>query len=545
MESPNRSRLTRRRSGYGSDDLDASDDGDEGDQPKTKKAKLAKAALAKAKAKAKAKQKKKKGDASGSDDDDEDEYNALPIKNSRRITDLDDPTARPPIGSLEECAECHKEFTMTRYTVAADPGPGWLCHACAKAAGIDPFKKVAPRKRKAPTEKRKVVSYEDVERIPTLSGICIKVITQHLEDVEALGDIGVVSMNEILRVIAKARSLTAENSQLFYNVKNTTLTIYDATNLKPDALCALASLNPNLESLRLDYCGLIEGTAVEHWSNSLPHLKRIELLGPFLVRVPAWIKFFESKGPQLTSFLVTQSPRFDITCIESLVTQCPNLTELRLKEIGLMADSFLPHIAKLSDLTYLDLSRPKESLGDQAVVDLLAAIGGKLTHLDLSHNAFLSDVFLEDGVLPYTPVLTTLILSGLDDLTDRGVSKFFKAYRKEPPLIHADLSRCHELASDALTGLLDHSGRDLVELNINSWKDTSNDTLMTIASKASRLVRVDISWCREADDFVVKSLLDGCSSLAYIKCYGCNHVTDACPKKRGVNIYGVESHVAS
>lgn len=103
---------TQRRSGYGSDDLDASDDGDEGDQPKTKKAKLAKAALAKAKAKAKAKQKKKKGDASASDDDDEDEYNALPIKNSRRITDLDDPTARPPIGSLEECAECHKEFTM-------------------------------------------------------------------------------------------------------------------------------------------------------------------------------------------------------------------------------------------------------------------------------------------------------------------------------------------------------------------------------------------------------------------------------------------------
>ena len=64
---------------------------------------------------------------------------------------------------------------QTRYTVAADPGPGWLCHVCAKKSGIDPFKKAAaPRKRKALEEKRKLVSYEERE-LPTLASLCISV----------------------------------------------------------------------------------------------------------------------------------------------------------------------------------------------------------------------------------------------------------------------------------------------------------------------------------------------------------------------------------
>ena len=40
-----------------------------------------------------------------------------------------------------------------------------MCHVCAKKSGIDPFKKAAaPRKRKAPEEKRKLVSYEEREK---------------------------------------------------------------------------------------------------------------------------------------------------------------------------------------------------------------------------------------------------------------------------------------------------------------------------------------------------------------------------------------------
>lgn len=59
--------------------------------------------------------------------------------------------------------------------MAANPPPGFLCHNCAKASGADPFKKPAvPRKRKAPTDKRNVVHFEE-RRFPSLASLCIQV----------------------------------------------------------------------------------------------------------------------------------------------------------------------------------------------------------------------------------------------------------------------------------------------------------------------------------------------------------------------------------
>ena len=59
--------------------------------------------------------------------------------------------------------------------MASSSGTGFLCHQCAKAGGVDPFKKPAvPKKRKAPEEKRNVTKFEE-RRFPTLVNICIQV----------------------------------------------------------------------------------------------------------------------------------------------------------------------------------------------------------------------------------------------------------------------------------------------------------------------------------------------------------------------------------
>ena len=98
---------------------------------------------------------------------------------------------------------------------------------CAKASGTDPFKKpVAARKRKAPEERQKTTNLEFNE-FPSLASMCIKVfhyysishpqcianqwciqiISEHIDDVEALGDISWAKKTEIGRVLAKNRSL--------------------------------------------------------------------------------------------------------------------------------------------------------------------------------------------------------------------------------------------------------------------------------------------------------------------------------------------------
>ena len=82
-----------------------------------------------------------------------------------------------------------------------------MCHPCAKSSGADPFKKPAvPRKRKPATEKRTVQHFEE-RRLPSLASMCVKVISMHIDDVEALGDIGSMNMDEIAKAIAKDRSL--------------------------------------------------------------------------------------------------------------------------------------------------------------------------------------------------------------------------------------------------------------------------------------------------------------------------------------------------
>ncbi|KAL6308529.1 RNI-like protein [Sparassis latifolia] len=536
---------------YDSDNLD-----EPNEAPAPKKRKLSKAAEAKLKAKEKAKEKAKakaKGKKGGDDEDyeddedeDEDAYTAL---SKMWRSDL----PKPPVGSFENCAKCKKQFTVTKYTMAANPPPGYLCHLCAKASGADPFKKpAAPRKRKAPAEKRNVVKFEE-NRIPSLAFMCIQLISEHINDVEALGDIGSINMDLIAKAISRNRSLTPQNAPLFYNIENKNLVLYDVTNLTPPAFCTMASLNPNLTNLRLDLCGRIDDSAIAAWTTSLPHLKRLELLGPFLVRVPAWQTFIKAH-PALEGFLITQSPRFDLECMQALVESCPRLTELRLKEIGKMSDKFLEHIKALAGtLVSLDLSYPgtPDALSEPAVVDLLAAVGPSLTHLDLSGNIELGDALLFKGVKPHARQLTSFAFADVPELTDAGVAEFFDAWGTKtedgtrPWLTVLDLAHNHQLAGDALKAVLNHSGATLVQMNINGWKAVSADALNAIAKHARDLRRLDVGFCREVDNWVVKELMDKCDHIEEVKVWGCQKLSEDCPRKRNVKIYGVEAHTIS
>jgi len=79
------------------------------DTPATKKRKLTKAAQEKAKEKAKSKKNGKKGGGGdGGSDDEEDPYTAL------SKSAWSGASVKPPVGNLEQCAKCEKEFTVVR-----------------------------------------------------------------------------------------------------------------------------------------------------------------------------------------------------------------------------------------------------------------------------------------------------------------------------------------------------------------------------------------------------------------------------------------------
>ena len=339
------------------------------------------------------------------------------------------------------------------------------------------------------------------------------------------------------------------NAPLFYDVRNTTLTLYDATSedfplhldsppnrlsdLEPNALCALANLNPNLTTLRLDYCGRINDTVISSWNSSLPNLTNIELLGPFLVRAPAWQSFFKAH-PSLNSFRITQNPRFDVDCLHALAANSPKLTELGLREIGKMCDDFLEAL-ELSDLplTFLDLAYPgnSELVGEVAIMRMVEKLGPALKHLDLSGVKSVSDYVFSHSLKHYAPNLDSLVMADLEELTDEEIGRFFSEWEENPGLTSVDLSRNHELSSLALDGILRHSGPQLKSLNINGWKATPNESLNAIAELATGLSKLDVGWCREVDNFVLAKIQDECGGLKDVSCWGCNKVTYAARRR--------------
>lgn len=430
-----------------------------------------------------------------------------------------------------------------------------MCHICAKSGGTDPFRKPAPPKRKTPGDKRTTVHVEE-RAFPTLVGMCIDIITKYIDDVEALGDIGAINLQAISKALSKNRKLSPDHAKLFYDTTNTSLTFHDATQLNSPALCTLVHLNPNLTHLRLDFCGQIDNAAFDIFTTSLPHLTHLELLGPFLIHSQNWQSFFKAHR-NLESFLITQSPRFDLACVGALVNNCgESLTELRLKQVGLMDDSFIYELVGLGEyqkLALLDLSEPSLPCSGEALGELLAAVGGQLKVLDLSKHGHLDDDFLKEGISPNVRGLERLSLSHMFDLTDDGVAEFFFHWRNEP-LIEICLARNHACGSKALAALLRHSGRTLEVLNINGWKDVTDSALKLVGRHGKRMREMDVSWCREMDDFVMKMWLegdpehegwDGCPRLGLVKVWGCNKISSACPRRRGTTIYGVESHVAT
>ncbi|KAK0230718.1 RNI-like protein [Armillaria fumosa] len=526
---PRRRSRGNRRSGYVSDELD------EPASP-AKKQKLSKAAATKLK---KAKKSKK---ADKDEDEDEDTYTALP----RSMLSATGSSSKPAVGSFDICAKCEKQYTVTKYTMEAASGTGYLCHPCAKSSGTDPFKKPpVPRKRKTAAAKR-IVNYEE-RLFPSLASLCIQIISRYIDDIEALGDIGVLNMEAISKAISKNRSLTSTNAALFYGPENTVLTLYDATKLTPDALQTLAYLNPNLTTLRLDFCGLLSDEVMSVWSTSLPSLVSLQLLGPFLVRPSAWINFFESH-PQLECFKITQSPRFDVKCVETLITTSQKtLHTLGLKEVGKMSDEFLDHIKLLKgQLTYLNISEPSESCSEAAIIEMLSTVASTLTHLDLSNHTEVSDKVLRLGLQPHAEAITSLGLKGLPELTDIGVADFFNSWRDNPPLTFLDISRIHLLNKDALLAILAHSGSSLQELNINGWRDIDNESLEEIGKQARDLKKIDLGFCRGVDDFTVKNIIDGNKGgLQEVKVWGCNRVEGKWTvngKQRHIRVYGIESH---
>lgn len=291
--------------------------------------------------------------------------------------------------------------------------------------------------------------------------------------------------------------------------------------LDPSAFITLSNLCPNLTHLRLDLCGRLDSAAVRHWGQNLKSLQRLELNAPFLVRKDGWLDLFPAVGSRLKGFLLIQSPRFNFECLEALVKHCPDLTELRLAQIGAMGDTFLPEIAKLQHLELLDLSDPSaHSISDEPAMGLLASIGANLHTLTLSAHTDLSDEF-PLAIAKHCPRLSHLTLRGID-FSDESIAALFTSMKEleRPGLVSLNLEKGHQCQGPALSAIVAHSGATLEKLSLLGWKELDEATMQTELVKCTALKVLDLAWCRLLTDWVIKDILERCDAIEQINVWG-------------------------
>lgn len=104
----------------------------------------------------------------------------------------------------------------------------------------------------------------------------------------------------------------------------------------------------------------------------------------------------------------------------------------------------------------------------------------------------------------------------MPELTDAGVATLFQTLTN---LSHVDLEKGHDLADAALISLIESSAATLTTLSILGWREVSSDALAHL-TRCVKLTQLNLGWCRQVTDFLLKDLLDACPDLNTIYVWG-------------------------
>ncbi|CAO3589259.1 unnamed protein product [Absidia cylindrospora] len=480
------------------------------------------------------------------------------------------------------CSRCRGRFVRNN----SDTTEETMCADCL--SGKEPASARKPTKKRLPAQSGNKVAWfmhgvkPTAANVTSLQDICINVIADHIDDVEALGDISFINMDKIAKIICRNRQLTNHTARLFMQPHIRELCLYDCTNVDDTGLKNIAHFCPNLRTLRLYYCGRMTDDVINLYGSHLQNLTSLTVSGCHLVTEKAWINFFNTVGERLHTFSLRHSNRFHKSSFSALVENCNKLQHLRLSRIVTLSNDWLDILSdsEINALETLELSWPsaepdrKYVLTPEHLNKVLAQTGGSLNELILRGCTDMTDELLVDGILPHCNQLQKLTLEDCPDITSNAFQTLFSdEWKLQPALVDRQavtglqtisVARCLNFDDAALASLLQHSGNALTRLDIHSVEKLTVSALEAIAgqvdetdgtkdgtgndhykrqkmdstnaknakppppppSACKSLVYLDASFVRAMDDYVLTKLIQSCSKLKHVKVWGCHQVTD-------------------
>ncbi|CAO3646813.1 unnamed protein product [Cunninghamella blakesleeana] len=446
----------------------------------------------------KRKRKAKKGNDSSDSSSDSDSSMSFHDSDDSSDDFRPGPSRRAPEGRnlILFCYECKKRFSRPRSSADNDyylQDDKSICPSCI-SGNIKPTSK---KKQKKSTHVPTKINSSKNNSVPSLQNICIDIVFEYIEDVEAFGDISIINMDKLAKIVCRNRLLNNKIARLFFQPRLHELALYDCTNIDADGLKNVAHFCPNLRTLNLNYCGRIDNDVIQLYKTHLPHLTSLSLGGCHLITHDTWVAFFKAKGQQLETFNLRHSYQFKKGTFKELLLHAKGLKHLRLSRIVTLSNDWLDLLVEHgpTHLQTLELSWPSEAPGrkhiltSEHMVRVLQRTGSELKELVLRGCQDMTDELLVDGILPHCHQLQHLVLEQSHQLTSNGFKKLFAHWKISSSqgygcgLKHITIARCSQLKDDAFIALLCHSWKSLTHLNIHSLEHLSSDALEVIAGR--------------------------------------------------------------
>ncbi|KAL0074079.1 hypothetical protein F4703DRAFT_1893939 [Phycomyces blakesleeanus] len=418
------------------------------------------------------------------------------------------------------CSKCNKRFA--RIASLVDVGDENICPSCLDNNG--PKEPPKPKKRKIGS-KRQSQNKAGFNDVPSLQDICTDTIAEHIDCVEALGDISTINMDKIATIISRNRKMDTRTAQLFMNPLRRELTLTDCTAIDKNGLINIAQFCPHLEKLTLTYCGRMTDEVINAYATRLKNLKSIELSGPYLVTDKGWESFFGAIGSQLNTFAIRHSMRFTQASMKALVGAAKNLKHLRLSRLSRLDDDGVELICRLKPLETLEISWPGCKISSSILAKILEH-HTTLKELCLDGCTSVDDTVVE-AIQLYCPHLEKLSLSECNEITSEAIQTLFEEWKTPYPgrgLTYLNISRCLSTQDEALIAIINHSKNTLKHLNIHSLDDLTPLVLERLGV-CKELTTLDCGFVRSMDDCVMGCLAIECPKLKDIEVWGCHQIT--------------------
>eukprot|EP00978_Attheya_sp_CCMP212_P025744 scaffold83358_cov56-Attheya_sp.AAC.2 len=422
--------------------------------------------------------------------------------------------------------------------------------------------------------------------VPTLFRICVDVLVEHFDSVEALGNVDSSIRRSICESLVASGKMNGAAFDSLAESGMESLELVDCAEVTQDQLAtSLESLVPaGLRALILNHSGRCFGPKAVNAIIScadVSSLFAISIGGAYLLTDTDASSLIKATARTLSSIEFRASPLLGKGLLDSISTNFSSscsgtLMELSLEDINVSKDSLLAlgsSTDALRNLKSLSL-RQIGALDDEVMASLLDPIDGSLEGIDLSDNVLLTDDSLscirrcnKDGQL------RALRLSGLKSLSAAGLEAFFThnipGLPNPPMLRKLDLSSCEasavtdvvlDLAATASSmkklpdsnvsgptvsmGVSTMGGLVFVNISGSAVTDTGMESLA--ATSFSSLLELDVSFCSQISDkglgYLVSKVHDGFSKLHV---WGCAQLTDefhdghSRVDERGLEIVGV------